>query len=306
MNYLVEQLQHYGLVLIYLNVLADQIGLPIPAYPVLILSGAMLSQGQYSAPHILMISVVATLMADIGWFLAGRRHGRKVMAKLCRISLSPDSCVRQSEAIFLRMGPPALLFCKFIPGFASIASAMAGALGTRKLTFLIYDGIGAAIWAGVAVGLGFAFSNAIDQLLDVLETMGKWGAAFILGLLVLFIASKWWQRYTFLKTLEMERISVDELYEMMQGDKKPIVIDVRPKDFQVSGRIPGAVTLDMESLDASAIGEAADLEVVLYCACPNEASAAQAAKLLASKGFQRIRPLKGGIDAWVAAGLPIE
>jgi len=49
-----------------------------------------------------------------------------------------------------------------------------------------------------------------------------------------------------------------------------------------------------------------DTEVIVYCACPNEASAARVAKKLMERGYRRVRPLTGGIDAWVAAGYNID
>jgi len=47
-------------------------------------------------------------------------------------------------------------------------------------------------------------------------------------------------------------------------------------------------------------------EVIVYCACPNEASAAVVAKQLMRAGFKRVRPLAGGIEAWVEQGYPVE
>jgi len=49
-----------------------------------------------------------------------------------------------------------------------------------------------------------------------------------------------------------------------------------------------------------------DREIILYCNCPNEASAAQAAKVLLNQGFRQVRPLRGGLDAWIAAGYAVE
>jgi len=306
MSYLVDLLQQYGLLIVFANVFLEQIGLPIPAYPALLLTGALLGQGQYTAPSLLLTAVVSALLADVIWYMAGRKYGRRVMAKLCKISLSPDSCVRQTESLYLRIGPPALLFCKFIPGFASISSALAGTVGTRPLTFIIFDGLGAAIWSGSAILLGSLFSSTIDELISSLAQMGRFGGILIALALVVFIASKWWERYRFIKALRMEQITVEELDTMLKAGQSPVIIDVRPKQLQTGGRIPGAITLTADTVDAFALESNVEGEVILYCSCPNEASAAKMAKLLINKGYHRVRPLTGGIDAWVSAGYETE
>jgi membrane protein DedA with SNARE-associated domain/rhodanese-related sulfurtransferase len=306
MTYLVDLLQQYGLLIVFANVFLEQIGLPIPAYPALLLTGALLGQGQYTAPSLLLTAVVSALLADVIWYMAGRKYGRRVMAKLCKISLSPDSCVRQTESLYLRIGPPALLFCKFIPGFASISSALAGTVGTKPWTFIIFDSLGAAIWAGSAILLGSLFSSTIDELISSLAQMGRFGAMLIALALVAFVASKWWERYRFMKALRMEQITVEELGTMLKAGQSPVIIDVRPKQLQTGGRIPGAITLTADTVDAFALESNVEGEVILYCSCPNEASAAKMAKLLINKGYHRVRPLTGGIDAWVSAGYEVE
>ena len=211
------------------------------------------------------------------------------MGKLCRISLSPDSCLKQTESIYLRIGPPALLFCKFIPGFASISSALAGSTGTRLAVFILFDTLGCAIWAGSAIWLGATFSNAIDELLNKLVEMGKWGAGLVLIGLAIFIALKWWERYRFLRNLRMARISATQLNELLERGETPVIVDTRAAHL----------VDDFEEIDTTT-------PVILYCSCPNEVTAAQVAKRLFQRGFTNVRPLEGGIDAWIAAGYKIE
>jgi len=307
MSYLFHLIEQYGLLLVFFNVLLEQIGLPVPAYPTLVIAGALLGSGDYTAGLLLLTAVVAALIADSFWFFAGRRYGRKVMSTLCRISLSPDSCVRQTSSIYTRWGASSLLVAKFIPGFASVASAMAGTLGTSRKAFFLFDALGAALWAGVAIYLGSLFSTTIDDLLNVLVELGKLGGLLVLVALVAYIASKWWQRYRFFKALHMARISVDELDQMLQDGTAPLIVDVRVPMSQQAGRIPGAVIITNNDVSALQLdGTALDNEVIVYCECPNEASAARVAKELMKKGYTRVRPLSGGISAWVAAGHAIE
>jgi membrane protein DedA with SNARE-associated domain/rhodanese-related sulfurtransferase len=306
MSYLFDLIKEYGLWFVFANVLIEQIGAPVPAYPTLVITGALLIYGQYSAPILLLTAIIAALIADIGWYLAGRKFGGRVMARLCRISLSPDSCVRQTESFYVRWGASSLLVAKFIPGFASVASALAGAIGTRPAKFIFFDGMGAALWAGSAIFLGSLFSSAIEDLLDILSSLGKWGVLLIALAFAVYIAKKWWQRHTFLKDLRMARISVDELDQLLKDGNPPTIIDVRSDVARQRGKIPGAMVLSDDDISALVINAETNSEVIVYCACPNEASAARVAKKLMQRGYTRVRPLTGGIDAWVAAGYAVD
>lgn len=307
MQWLVNVIEQHGLGLVFLNVLIEQLGAPIPAYPTLVVTSALAHDGRFSLPGLLALAVLGALIADVLWFYAGRRYGRRVMATMCRISLSPDSCVRQTEAVYLRWGARSLLVAKFIPGFASVASAMAGALGTSVRRFIWFDMLGAAIWVGSALLLGSLFSSAIGELLDTLDALGRWGLLILAVALILFVARKAWQRHVFLKTLKLARISVDELYELIQAGAQPLILDVRSEFYQAEGRIPGAVALDEKELSGSGcLAAEHGHEVIVYCSCPNDASAARVAQRLKSLGYTRVRPLSGGIDAWVQAGHPLD
>ena len=307
MNHLIDAVQYYGLAFVFVNVLALQLGLPLPAYPTLIVTGALATRGGYSLPALLATAVAASLIADLAWYWAGRRIGIPVLRTLCRISLSPDSCVRQTELSFTRWGAPSLIVAKFIPGFASVATAMAGIVRTALWRFVVADAIGAVLWAGVAIGLGYIFRDAIDDVLSILETMGLVGIAVIFGAFTLYVLRRWWQRKLFIKQLEMDRMSVDELRRLIEDGEVGAVIDVRsPISQSTTGRIPGAITVDADNLKAALLTVAPESQVVLYCACPNEATAVKFAKALLHHGFARVRPLQGGIDAWIAAGLAVE
>lgn len=306
METLYHLIEQYGLLIVFFNVLVEQLGAPVPAYPTLIITGALAQAGRFPPLLLLLLAVAAALLADYLWYLAGRRYGRQVMSRLCRISLSPDSCVRQTESIYLRWGARSLLLAKFIPGFASIASALSGTMGTRRTSFLLWDAAGSALWAGLGIGLGGLFSSAVDDLLAVLAELGQVGMLLIAIALAAFIANKWWQRRRFRKSLEMARISVEELNTLLEAGNAPTIIDVRSPLSQQDGRIPGAVTISNQEIQTFVFDGPIEGEVVVYCACPNEASAALVARQLMQRGYTRVRPLTGGIDAWRAAGYAID
>jgi len=306
MDQLIALLQHYGLGLVFVNVLALQAGAPVPAYPTLIAAGAYLTGG-HGLAALIATGAFAALIADTGWYLAGRRYGTRVLRTLCRVSLEPDSCVRQTENIFSRFGAPSMMFAKFVPGFATVSTAMAGAARLSYWKFLFFDLIGATLWVGVGVGIGYAFRDAIGEAIGTLQSLGKWGLILLVSGLGLYIAVKWWQRRLFIRQLRMDRVNVRELKDMIAKDRVRVILDVRsPMMQKASGRIPGARPVDMTRIAESIAGVPTDGEIVVYCACPNEVSAVKVAEQLKRAGFRRVRPLHGGIDAWIEAGHDVE
>ena len=306
MSILVELVHRYGLGLVFASVLIEQIGLPIPAYPILIVTAALSAQGNYGVPQVVAFAVFACLLADFCWYRAGSLFGRRVLRLMCQISLSPDSCVRQTESIYTRWGAPSLTVAKFIPGFGAVATAMAGVVGVTAFGFVFFDLIGATLWTGLAAMLGWIFRDAVDDILNVLESAGRLGLTAVAAAFVLYVLVKFVQRQRLLRQLRMARVSVDELHSMLKGEPPPLLIDVRSSGSRESGFIPGSRWIEPRAPDEELRTLPVTDEVIVYCACPNEASAAVVAKRLMKAGFRRVRPLKGGIEAWVASGLPLE
>lgn len=300
MEQILHLIEQYGLGIAFINVLIEQLGAPVPAFPTLIIAGSLSQSGHYSAFQLLVVAVSATLMADLVWYHAGKKYGPRVMSLLCRISLNLDSCVRQTENVYTKYGSVSLMFAKFIPGFASVVTALAGTTGTKLSRFIFFDAIGAILWAGSAIMLGTLFSATIDNLLNVLAALGKWGSLLVGTLIVAYIAGKWVQRYLLIRSLRMARVTVEEVLEMIKTGNAPTIIDVRAKSADDIQRIPGSIILSLNDVDNFHPEFEPDGDVIVYCACPNEVSAAKVAQLLMRKGYKKVRPLKGGIDAWLA------
>jgi membrane protein DedA with SNARE-associated domain/rhodanese-related sulfurtransferase len=299
----------FGLALVVVNVFLDQAGFPIPAIPTLIVAGAVAASHHAWGLELFLGTVVASVVADMGWYFAGRRYGNGVMRLLCRISLTPDYCVSETQERFERWGQKAVVMAKFVPGLAIIAPPLAGALHVGRLKFLSLSALGSALWAGSFLVLGAVLTEQIERLLPVVTHYASVALAVILTLLILYVAFKWWERRRFFERLRMARISVDELYQLMNvGTTVPHILDVRSPSALtlIPKRIPGAIHLPHYRVSEHVKELERDREVVLYCTCPNEASAAQVAKLLIDHGFFRVRPLHGGLEAWIAAGYPVE
>lgn len=312
MGFLVELIREYGFGIVFLNVFVEQLGAPIPAYPVLVVTGALEGADAVRLLWLVAVAVGAALIADLLWYQAGKAYGHRVLGRICRISLSPDACIRQTETVYGRWGARSLLVAKFVPGFASIASALAGVMGTPLRSFVLYDGLGALIWVGSAVYLGSLFSSTVEDLLGVLTALGQWGLLLLAVALGLFILRKWWQRHRLVRSLRMPRISVRELAGLHAQGVQPTVIDVRALPQYRQGHIPGALSWELrprcaEEPHAHLLPQHAHPHgLVIYCDCPNEISAARLARQLQRAGFANVRPLVGGLKAWQAAGFEVQ
>ncbi|HEV7986198.1 MAG TPA: VTT domain-containing protein, partial [Steroidobacteraceae bacterium] len=255
----------FGVAIVILNVLLDQIGLPVPAMPTLILSGAVASGNPWVGAELFVGAALACLLPDIGWFLAGRRYGSRVMKLLCRISLNPDSCVSQTQLRFERWGAGALLVAKFVPGLAIIAPPLAGATGMGWARFIALSSVSAMLWVGVALGAGMLLQSQIVQLLPHMEHVVSLVAGLAGALLACYIALKWWQRWRFFRALRMARISVDELYRLIEAGAAPVIVDVRSTTARTlePRQVPGALSMTIANVGEQLKHLPHDREIVL-------------------------------------------
>lgn len=304
---LITLLQQYGVLIVFAVVLIEQIGLPIPAFPILIVAGALSVDGDTWWPAVLAVSLMACLISDYFWFRAGRYYGKRILKLLCRISLSPDYCVSQTEDNFNRWGPKALVVAKFIPGFNTIAPPLAGAMGTSNPTFLGFSVAGGLVWSGTGLAIGAYFHTSVDQVLDILSTMGS-TALMVLGvLLLLFVSFKYIERKRFHQSVAIDRITMEDLKKLMEQGKQPVMIDARSATSQMlDPAVPGALLFNGGELNAEIAALSKDAHIIVYCSCPNDVTAAHVAKQLNAHGYRRAMPLAGGLDAWNAHFRPGE
>jgi membrane protein DedA with SNARE-associated domain/rhodanese-related sulfurtransferase len=306
---LVEQ---YGPALVFVNVLAASIGLPVPAMPALVLFGAMASMHPDSVGtqilSVLVLSIFATLIGDSAWYMAGRIYGGNTLKTLCKLSLSRDTCVKKTERFFGRWGVRVLAVAKFVPGLSIVSIPMAGAMHTPYRTFLTYDSIGAALWSGVGLTIGALFAEQLDMLFAAASHYGKMTGLIVVGLLLLYAAYRWTRRRQLLNKLASARMNVDELYDLMLKKESPVLFDIRSEEKRKLDPfvIPGSQFADERQLEDIMAKYPRDQKLVIYCSCPNEISAAWMAKALTDAGFTDVLPLRGGLDAWRDAGRELD
>jgi len=267
MEQIVAHLIQYGLLVVFANVFLEQVGAPIPALPTLVVAGALAARGRMDLAALLAVALAGSVLADTIWFLIGRWQGHRVLRTVCKLSLSPDSCVRGTEDLFERAGMPSLLYAKFIPGYNTIAPPLAGAMGKTLGSFLFWDSLGSLFWLGSGVTVGFVFHRAVDRALQYLETLGYWAMGVVGAILLLVIAAKWWQRRRVRKLLKLARISVDELKRMIAAGEAPVIVDVRNRSAHLHDprRIPGALRMTVDEIETRLNDLPRDREIVLYC-----------------------------------------
>ncbi len=267
MDVLKALLAEHGLMIVFLNVLISQIGLPVPALPMLVIAGALLAQGSVHLAPLVFVVIAGSLLGDTPWYLAGRRYGYRMLRTLCRVAIEPDSCVKQTERIFTRWGPPSLLIAKYIPGFATVAPPLAGTMGVGLGRFFAFSAVAAVLWAAAPVAGGFFFHTEVDWVLSRIEAMGA-GALFVIALILIgYIAIKLVQRYMLLRFLRMIRITPTALREMMAGGAEPLILDARSALARQAEprRIPGAIEVDLDTVESIVGTVAPDRDVVVYC-----------------------------------------
>jgi membrane protein DedA with SNARE-associated domain len=267
MNEIIQFVTQHGYSLVFLFVLADQIGAPLPAGPMLLAAGALAGEGWIHILPAFLAGLFAALGSNLLWYWIGHSKGGSVLSLLCRISLNPDSCVRNTSDFFSRYGARSLLVAKFIPGLNTIAPPLAGIVRMPLALFLIYDSLGTGIWVGGLIGAGYAFSYEIGALFESVMKMGSFLGVVILGGLAGFVGWKYVQRHKFLRQIQMARIGSEELKEKIDRGEDLAIFDVRhPMEFHADPRvIRGGVYAPLEGWKEEDYSRLKDKEVIVYC-----------------------------------------
>ncbi len=267
MHGLFEFLLRHGYVLLLGWVFAEQAGLPLPSVPLLLAAGVLAGTGRLNFALCLLASVLAAVSADTMWYRLGRLKGIRILQWICKISLEPDSCVRRTEGVFEKYGAKSLLFAKFLPGLNTVATPLAGVFHMRLRRFLVFDVLGAVIWSGTFLGLGYKFSEQIERIAENLRLAGGEAMAVAIVGLAGYITYKVLARKKFLRDLRIARITVDELKEKLDSGEPLTIVDLRHSmDFEADPEtIPGAYRVDAKDLEQKGNTLPHDRDIILYC-----------------------------------------
>ena len=303
----IQEVIRHGYWWLFLAALLERIGLPLLVTPIVVGAGAVAGMGQASLLLVIAVTVIAAEMGDLLWYELGRSRGASVLRILCKVSLSPDSCLRKSEDALGRHTTSALIYSKFLPAVGRLAAPVAGLAEMPRDRFLLVNALGSLVWAACFAFVGYipARKLPVDVLL---ETAAGW----LLVALVLVLAGnviwRYVQRQRFIRSLRVSRIAVDEVKAALDRGEHPFIVDLRHVlEFVVDPRtVPSAVRISPDELPARHAEIPRDRDVILYCTCPSEATSAKVAMDLKKIGISRVRPLAGGLKAWQDRGYPVD
>ena len=258
---------HHGYLVLFVWVLLEQLGLPVPSLPILLAAGALAGSGQLALKTTLLVAVLAALISDAFWFSFGRRRGITVLRWVCRISLEPDSCVRRTEDAYIRHGAKSLLAAKFIPGFGAVAPPLAGVFRMPLHRFVLLDGFGVLIWASCYIGLGYVLTYQLEEIAGYALRLGEFLWVVLAGVLASYVGFKYFQRKRLLRELRIASVTPAELQRMLEAGKPVQIVDLRHSlDFEADPlSLPGAIHIDPQEIDRLVSEISTDRDVILYC-----------------------------------------
>ena len=307
MTEILQFVVRHGYALVFAWVFIEQAGLPIPSAPLLLAAGALSATRDMNLWMAISFAVLGSVLSDSMWYELGHRKGVRVLQLLCRISLEPDSCVRRTQVRFGKSGARVLLIAKFIPGLNAMAAPLSGIIRMGWRRFIMFDAVGALLWSSAFMITGYVFSGELERIAARAAYLGEWLLVVVLAAFAGYIGWKYYNRGRFLRKLRIARITPEELKGKIDSGEDVIIVDLRHAlDFEAQPEtIPGALHMDAAELEEAHEVIPRDREIVLFCACPNEVTAARLALLLRSKGITRIRPLAGGYEGWRSRGFPM-
>jgi membrane protein DedA with SNARE-associated domain/rhodanese-related sulfurtransferase len=312
MSIAIEFFVQYAYIILFVWVLLEMLGLPIPSVPVLLTAGTVSATHRISGSIALLAVLSACMIGDTFWFYLGRRYGHAVLKLLCRFSFEANTCVVKTERYFERRGATTLLFAKFVPGLSTVAAPIAGQTGMPYPRFFLYDIFGSLVWALAYLLAGFFFGDIAKRSAPFFSLLGHFAVAIFFVMVFGLMFQRFWKQRVFLKGVRQSRLEPAELLKMIEmaeteGNIPPFIVDLRhPLDYLPDPRVlPGAVRVSPTELTSHHAILPRDRDLILYCTCPSEETSGKVALQLHKLGINRVRPLRGGFDAWRAAGYPL-
>jgi membrane protein DedA with SNARE-associated domain/rhodanese-related sulfurtransferase len=290
-----------GYTVLFLLVLAEALGLPVPAALALLVAGGSSAKGPLHLGVVLLTSVSALLLGDGLLFLLGRYTGWWLLGILCKLSLNPDSCILRSAESFRRHGRILLVLAKFVPGINSLAPPLAGSMNMRFVQFFPLDVGGALLYAFVWVGTGFLFTDFIAALTNGYKLGSRtlpWVLAFAIAA---YFGYKMFRLLQAGRLSYVPRVSASDVARRFYSDlhNDLAVFDVRSHGYYSAkaARIKGSIRLEPNTILQHMGSLPKDKELILYCTCLREATSLRVARILHQHGF-RSSVIKGGLRAW--------
>jgi membrane protein DedA with SNARE-associated domain len=173
----------HGLPLLFVVVMLESFGIPLPGETALILFGVLASQGDYSITSVIAVAAVAAIVGDnLGYWVIGRLGGRALFQRNRWLKRWSDSLLPRVEGIMQRHGGKTVFFGRFVAILRFTAAWVAGLGRMPWWRFLFWNATGGIVWA-TAVGLVAFYGGKAAA--DAIARYGLFAAAGVVVLLVL-------------------------------------------------------------------------------------------------------------------------
>lgn len=269
MNNIFSLIAHHGYLVIFVVVLAEAIGLPVPAAVALVAGGAAVAAHTLSAPRVLALALLAMLLGDTVLFILGRYMGWALLGLLCRLSVNPESCILRSAESFYKRGKTTLLIAKFIPGVNTMAPPLAGSMRMRFRQFIRLDFTGACLYVLAYGGLGFLFRDFLAAITQGFQTATHLLEEVILCAAIGYMAYRVWLYQKNKVYRVVPRVQVEELTRRLASDEKEkvLILDVRSHGYYDSNaaRIKGSIRLEPNNLSEELKALPQERDIYVYC-----------------------------------------
>lgn len=269
MHHFISFLAHHGYVLVFVVVIAEAVGLPVPAALALVAGGAGAASGTLSLPAVLATALTGMVLGDWLLYILGRYMGWGLLGLICGLSATPETCILRSAESFYKRGKVTLVLAKFIPGINSMAPPLAGSMKMRPLQFLQLDLAGAALYVSAYTMLGFVFRGFLAAI-----TRGFQAASHVFTeILVVAIAGYVVYRIALYRKHKIyrvvPRVQVEELAHKLASAEKGqvMVLDVRSHGYYDPGslRIEGSSRFEPNNLTEELDLLPKDKDIYVYC-----------------------------------------
>ena len=269
MDHLHSLIAHHGYLVIFLVVLAEAMGFPLPASLALLAGGAAAALGVLRAPAFCLLAILALLLGDSILYFMGRYMGWGLLGFLCKVSVNPETCILRSAELFYKRGKSTLLIAKFIPGINTMAAPLAGSMRMRYGQFLWFDLAGASLYILAFGGLGYLFHGFLTAIARGLGAAGHVAALGVLVVIAAYVSYRGWLYSRGLVYRVVPRVQVEELAERLKSEEagKILMVDVRSHGYYDRGaaRIKGSIRIEPNKFAEEIKRLPKDKDIYLYC-----------------------------------------
>jgi len=161
---LVSHFIHYGYWIVFVGILLDNAGLPIPGELLLLMFGAVARTGEFHVWAGVLVAAAGAMGGDSVGYWLGRGSGDGVLRMYCRLTLGSGACVRRAVSYYRHYGRSTMIAGRFVMGVRAFLAPLAGSAGMAFGQFLLVDGVGAVLWSAAFILVGYAFGWQLEGI----------------------------------------------------------------------------------------------------------------------------------------------